>query len=407
MKRVISGLVVAGVALVLAACAEQKAPEAPKAADGSRPASGAAAATAPAAAASGPPVSVSTVVARQRDLALTLEATGSVVPVASVEVRPQLTSVVTQVHVREGQFVRAGQPLFTLDTRTDEAKVAQARAQVAKDQAALADAQRQLTRSRELLAQGFISQGAVDSAQALADTQAALVTADKAALDAARVALAYGQVKAPSAGRVGMVNVYPGTSVQANTTTLLTITQLDPIDVAFSVPQRHLPDVLAALPAGAAVKASLPDAAAFTGRLQFVDNAIDASSGSVKLKARFDNRGAAGQGAPALWPGAFVKTELTVRTIKGAVVVPQAAIIQSAKGTLAYAVENGVAVARPLQVLATEGADVAVSGVRAGERIVLDGRQNLRPGAAVVERKPEGAGPQPTAAASAASRASP
>lgn len=387
MKRVICGLVVAGAAMVLAACAEQKAPEASKAADGARPASGAAAAPGPAAAASGPPVSVSTVVARQRDLPLTLEATGTVVPVASVEVRPQLTSVVTQVHVREGQFVRAGQPLFTLDTRTDEAKVAQARAQVAKDQAALADAQRQLTRSRELLAQGFISQGAVDSAQALADTQAALVTADKAALDAARVALAYGLVKAPSAGRVGVVNVYPGTSVQANTTTLLTITQLDPIDVAFSVPQRHLADVLAALPAGAPVKASLPDAAAFTGRLQFVDNAVDASSGSVKLKARFDNRGAAGQGAPALWPGAFVKTELTVRTLKAAVVVPQAAIIQSAKGTLAYAVENGVAVARPLQVLATEGDDAAVSGVRAGERIVLDGRQNLRPGATVVERK--------------------
>lgn len=387
MKRVICGLVLAGAAMVLAACAEQKAPEAAKAADGARPASGAAAAPGPAAAASGPPVSVSTVVARQRDLPLTLEATGTVVPVASVEVRPQLTSLVTQVHVREGQFVRAGQPLFTLDTRTDEARVAQARAQVAKDQAALADAQRQLTRSRELLAQGFISQGAVDSAQALADTQAALVSADKAALDAARVALAYGQVKAPSAGRVGVVSVYPGTAVQANTTTLLTVTQLEPIDVAFSVPQRHLADVLAALPAGAPVKASLPGAAAFTGRLQFVDNAIDAASGSVKLKARFDNRGAAGQGAPALWPGAFVKTELTVRTIKGAVVVPQAAIIQSAKGTLAYAVENGVAVARPLQVLATEGEDAAVSGVRAGERIVLDGRQNLRPGAAVVERK--------------------
>lgn len=403
MKRVICGLVVAGLAAMLAACADKAAPEP----TGARPASAPAGVSGPAAAASGPPVSVSTVVARQRDLPLTLEATGTVVPVASVEVRPQLTSVVTQVHVREGQFVRAGQPLFTLDTRTDEARVAQARAQVAKDHAALADAQRQLTRSRELLAQGFISQGAVDSAQALADTQAALVAADKAALDAARVALAYGQVKAPSAGRVGAITVYPGTSVQANTTTLLTITQLDPIDVAFSVPQRHLPDVLAALPAGAPVKAGLPDAASFTGRLQFVDNAVDASSGSVKLKARFDNRGATGQGAPALWPGAFVKTELTVRTLKGAVVVPQAAIIQSAKGTLAYAVENGVAVARPLQVLAIEGGDAAVSGVRAGERIVLDGRQNLRPGAAVVERKAEGASPPPSAAASAASRASP
>lgn len=404
IKWMRDGLALAAVAAALCACGDQAAPGADK------PASGAAG-VGPAAAASGPAVSVSTVVARQRDLPLVLEATGTVVPVASVEVRPQLTSVVTQVHVREGQFVRAGQPLFTLDTRADEARVAQARAQVAKDQAALADAQRQLARSRELLGQGFISQGAVDTNQALADTQAALVAADKAALDAARVALAYGQVKAPSAGRVGAIGVYPGTAVQANVTPLLTITQLDPIDVAFSVPQRHLADVLAALPAGAPVKASLPDSTTpFTGRLQFVDNLVDASSGAVKLKARFDNRGAAGesgQGAPALWPGAFVKAELTVRTVKGAVVVPQAALIQSAKGTLVYAVgEGNRAVARPVELLATDGPDAAVSGVRAGERIVLDGRQNLRPGAAVVERRADGAS-QAAAASPAASKVAP
>lgn len=402
MTRVFQGLWVAGAVVLasglLAACGGQQgagaAASAPAGASGAGGQGG------------GPPVAVSTVLARQRDLPQVLEATGTVVPVASVEVKPQLTSVVTQVHVREGQFVRAGELLFTLDTRTDEAKVAQARAAMAKDQATLADAQRQLARSRELLAQGFVAQGAVDTAQALVDTHTALVAADRAAVDAARVSLAYGQVRAPAAGRVGVVAAYPGTAVQANVTALLTITQLDPIDVAFSVPQRHLADVLAALPAGAPVHARLPDGGArFTGRLQFVDNAVDASSGAVKLKARFDNRGAAGQGAPAqpaLWPGAFVQAELTVRTLKGAVVIPQAAVIRSAKGTLVYAVEGGQAVARPVQVLATEGEDAAVSGLRAGERIVLEGRANLRAGAAVVERQ---AAPAPAASAASAASA--
>ena len=348
-------------------------------------------------AASGPAISVTTVVARQRDMPVELEATGTVVPVTSVDVRPQVTSSIISVHVREGQFVKAGDLLFTLDSRTDEANVARLRAQMAKDQASLADAQRQLTRSRELLEQKFISQGAVDTNQSLVDSQAALVAADRAAIDAARVALAYGRVTAPSAGRVGAVVVYPGTSVQANQTTLVTITQLDPIDVSFNVPQRNLADVLAALKeGGAAVTAALPESqSTVSGKLLFVDNAVDAASGTVKVKARFDNADS------KLWPGAFVKATLNVRTLKAAVVVPQAAIIQNAKGTIVYVVEDGKAVQRPVQILAVEGDDAAVSGVKVGEKVVLDGRQNLRPGASVIERARDGAG-QPPASAPAA-----
>jgi len=338
----------------------------------------------------GPPISVTTVAARQRDLPVELEATGTVVPVTSVEVRPQVTSAITAVHVKEGQFVRAGDLLFTLDSRADEANVARLRAQMSKDEAALADAQRQLTRSRDLLAQKFVSQGAVDTNQSLVDAQAALVAADRAAIDAARVALAYGRVTAPSAGRVGAVVVYPGSSVQANQTTLVTITQLDPIDVSFNVPQRDLGDVLAALKeGGAVVTAALPESrSTVSGRLQFVDNAVDAASGTVKVKARFDNADS------KLWPGAFVKATLKVRTLKDAVTVPQAAVIQNAKGTIVYVVEDGKAVQRPVQVLAVDGDDAAVSGVKVGEKIVLDGRQNLRPGAAVTEKLSDG-GRQP------------
>jgi len=367
-----------------------------------QPADAASAAVAPGTAASTAatvaPVTVTTVPAQRRDLPVLLSATGSVAPLSSVDVRAQVTSMVTRVHIKEGQFVRAGEPLFTLDSRTDEANVAKARAQLARDEVALADAQRQLARSRELLAQNFISQGAVDSAQALVDSQAALASADRAAVEAARVGLSFARITAPSAGRAGAINVFPGSSVQANQTVMVTITQLDPITVAFSLPQRNLGDALAALQGGgAAVSATLPDnGGSLSGRLQFVDNAIDASSGTVKVKAVFDNR------ERKLWPGAFLDVAMTVRTLKDAVVVPQAAIIQNVRGTIVYIVEDGKAALRPVQVIQAQGDDAAVTGVRPGDRVVLDGRQNLRAGTPVVERAREAG--RPAGGASGAGR---
>jgi RND family efflux transporter MFP subunit len=371
--------------------------------------SAASAASAPAAAASAPPVGITTVRAAQRDLPVLVTATGSVAPLASVDVRPQVTSLITKVHVKEGQFVRAGELLFSLDARPDESNVARASSQLAKDQAALADAQRQLARSRDLLAQQFISQGAVDTNQTAVDAQQAAVSASRAALNTAKLGLAYTRISAPSAGRLGSITVYAGSSVQANTTTLVSITQLNPIAVAFSLPQRNLADALAALKnGGAAVAVTAPDGGAtVSGRLQFVDNAVDATSGTVKVKAVFDNKDG------KLWPGAFVNVAMTMRTIAGAVVVPQAAIIPAARGPLVYVVVDGKAQPRPVQVLYAQGEDAAVSGLKVGERVVLDGRQNLRPGAAVVERTREGsaksaaAASAPAAAASATSKPAP
>ena len=367
--------------LVLVACGDKP---------GTSPAAGAGSAagarSGPAAAASAPRVTVTTVQATQRDLPVQLTTTGTVTPLASVDVRPQTTSPVLQVHVKEGQFVRKGELLFTLDARAAEAELAQARATLARNQAGLADAQRQLARSRELLAQGFISQGAVDTNQAQFEAQQALVAADRAAIEAARLTASYARITSPAAGRLGAINVFPGSSVQANTTTLASVTQLDPISVAFSLPQRHLSDALTALKGGGApVTAAMPDMQGppLQGRLQFVDNAVDAATGTVKVKAMFDNRDG------RLWPGAFVNVAMTARTITGAVVIPQAAIVQAARGTTVYVVQDGKAVARPVELLHAVGGDAAVSGVQAGERVVLDGRQNLRPGAQVVERARE------------------
>ena len=393
----------AGMAVALAGCNREPSTAVARtasgagsaAADAARPASGGASG------ASGPPVSVSTVRAQQRDVDVTLDVTGTVTALSSVDVRPQVASIISKVHIREGQFVKAGQLLFTLDSRNEEGAVAKARSQLVKDQVALADVQRQLARSRDLLAQQFISQGAVDTTQTLVDTQQAVVVGDSAAIKTAEIALSYTRITAPSSGRAGAISVYAGSTVQPGATSLVTITQLDPIGVAFSLPQRNLADALRTLRSGGGkVTAVLPEGrGTATGKLQFVDNAVDANSGTVKVKATFDNA------AEALWPGAFVGVQLAVQTLKDAVVVPQAAVIQGPRGAIVYTVgPENKAVSKRVDVLYANGPDAVASGVAAGERVVLDGRQNVRPGATLIERAPGGDGRpgRPVGAASGA-----
>ncbi len=353
------------------------------------PASSAVAASAPAKGASSasPPVSITTARAKKRDMAVSLKATGTVVSLITVDVKPQVTSTVRQVHFKEGQFVKAGQLLFTLDARTEEANLAKAQAQLAKDQVSLADAKRQLVRAKQLLAQNFVSQVAVDTAQTQVDSWGATLVADEAAVAANKVALSYSRITAPHSGRAGAVNVFAGSAVLANQTTLVTVTQLDPVGVAFSIPQRDLTSALGALKdGGTQVTATLADGGgSFKGRLQFMDNAVDASSGTVKAKAVFANP------ETKLWPGAFVEVTQTVNTLKDVVVVPQPAVIQSIRGPIVYVVTNGVATMRPVKLLHADAGDAAITGVKPGEEVALDGRQNLRPNASVVVRAPASA----------------
>jgi len=362
---------------------------------------GAAAPASSASAPAGPPISVTTVVVQKKDVDVMLEATGTVTALNSVDIRPQIASTITKVQIKEGQFVSAGQPLFVLDARNDEVNVTKARAQLAKDQAALADAERQLARSKDLFAQNFISQGAVDTNQTLVDSARAVVAADRAAIESAQVGLSYSRIVAPAAGRAGAINVFPGSSVQPSGNSLVTITQLDPIAVTFSLPQRNLGDALATLRAGGGkVTAVLPESAGtVTGKLKFVDNAVDAASGTIRVKAEFANKD------DRLWPGAFVTIRLAVQTLAGASVIPQAAVIQSPRGKIVYVVDaSAKAMARPVEIVYASGEEVAVTGIKPGERIVLDGRQNLRPGATVIDR-PVGDGPGRSRRGGAASAA--
>jgi RND family efflux transporter MFP subunit len=341
-------------------------------------------------------VTVTTVKVQKRDMSVTLRATGTVVPLTSVDVRPQVTSTIAKVHFKEGQFVKAGQLLFSLDSRADEANVAKAVAQLAKDNASLADAKRQWERAKQLFAQNFISQGAVDTSQAQVEAITATIAADQAAIDATKVALSFGRIAAPTSGRAGAVNITVGSAVQANITPLVTITQLDPIAVQFSIPQRNLTDALGALKdGGAPVTATLADnGGTFRGRLQFVDNAVDASAGTVKVKAVFGNK------EQKLWPGAYAEINQTISTLKDVAVVPQSAIVQGTRGTIVYVVQDGKANMRPIKQVYGEAGDAAVTGVKPGEVIVLDGKQNVRPNSPVVERarEPKGAASGPTGA---------
>jgi RND family efflux transporter MFP subunit len=178
---------------------------------------------------------------------------------------------------------------------------------------------------------------------------------------------------------------------------LVTITQLDPVNISFNLPQRNLDAVLEGLKSGGVtVSAKLTDAKGdVKGRLQFVDNAVDAATGTIKVKARFDNRDS------KLWPGAFVKTTLLSHTLKDAVVVPTTAIIQSTRGSIVYVIDNGKAILRPVKLVASQGDESAVTGVSAGDKIVLEGRQNLRPDTPVTERTPGPGGAASSARASA------
>jgi multidrug efflux system membrane fusion protein len=322
-----------------------------------------------------PPTTVSIVAPLRQDVPVELAANGTVTPLQTVDLRAQTTATIRQVHVKEGAFVKAGTLMFSLDDRSDAANVDKAQAQVVRDQATLADVERQYQRSQDLFAQKFIAQSALDTLKSQVDAARAALVSNQAAVRASRVSAGYASIRAPLSGRVGAINVYPGSLMQP-AASLTTITQLDPITVAFNLPEASLGSVLAAQKNGAvAVQARVGDAKPINGKLSFVDNAVDAQSGTIRVKAVFDNS------ASNLWPGQYVNTRVTVQTIKDAVVIPQQAIVTNAHGTFVYVAQpDQSAKLVPVVRLHAFGLNAAVSGLSGTEQIITDGKQNLRPG---------------------------
>jgi RND family efflux transporter MFP subunit len=326
------------------------------------------------------PVVIATV--ERRDVPVRLNANGSVVALQSVDLRAQITSTVRELHIREGQFVRAGELLLSLDSRAEDAALRKATAQVEKDRSDLAAANRNLERQRELLRQKFISPAAFDAVQNQVDTLNGQLAVDEAAVESARVARAYTEIRASFAGRTGAISVRPGSLVQPNAAPLVTVTQIDPIGVSFALPEKELPYLQRALGAGnLPVEATYEGGGATTrGKVTFIDNAVDTAAGTIKVKGEFANPGG------RLWPGMFVKVVLAPRVLAGASVVPVQAVQTGPDGRFVYTVDDNHTVAvRTVTQSHVESGFAVIEGVSPGMRVVVEGAQNLRPGSVVAE----------------------
>ena len=230
-----------------------------------------------------------------KDVPVNLSLNGSVTALRTVDVRSQITNTVKEVRVKEGQFVNQGDVLFVLDTRSDKANVEKLTAQLLRDKALAQDQDRQYARAQELKTKNFVSQGSVDTTMSQRDAQVALVASDEAALEAAKVALDFNTIRAPISGRTGVINVFPGTLVLPQTVSLLTITQINPISVQFTVPESQLSKLQSALKSSVSsegasnVEVKVPNTnKSLSGHLYFVDNLVDPTSGTIKAKAQFD-----------------------------------------------------------------------------------------------------------------------
>jgi multidrug efflux system membrane fusion protein len=335
------------------------------------------------------PVSVITARATTGDVPVRKRAIGFVETPASVVVKSRLDSQIMTQHFEDGQFVKAGDLLFTLDDRDLQVQLAKDKAALARDQATHARTQADLARNQQLLAKNAGTQQAVDQAIADEKSAAATVLADQATLQADTLKLSYAKVTSPIDGRAGAVQVAPGNLVGANSagTGLVTITQMKPIRVSFTLPEREVPMLQEALAAGKALKvtAKAPDSdrPPAQGTLNFVDSSVDTASGTIVAKAAFANDDL------ALWPGQYVDVEVQADTLVKAVTVPTVAVQVGQKGSYVYVVKADDTVdLRPVKVALADGdRTVIADGVSDGERVVTDGQMRLKPGAKARERQ--------------------
>jgi RND family efflux transporter MFP subunit len=328
------------------------------------------------------PQTVVSVKAEKKDFPVIIETSGNIVSANIVDVRPQVTNIISKIHFKDGQDVKTGDILFSLDDRADKANYEKAKALAE-------DAQRQYQRALELLKQSFISQATVDTA--LANANSAQATANAAA-----VVLSYDTIRSPITGKTGVINVFVGQLVQpgnvvststtsASTTTLgamVTITQVNPIYVQFMIPESYMSSLIQLQKSSTAlgVKVDIGNGQIKQGKVFVIDNQIDTSIGSVKVKATLDNVD------NTLAPGRFVNVTLQTQLLKDSLVVPSQAIISNTNGDQVFIIdeENKVAL-KKVKILAQNNGSAAISGIDDGVRVVVEGKQNLRPGSKVTE----------------------
>ena len=336
----------------------------------------------------GGPQIITSVVVEKKDIPLIIEATGTIISSSIVDIRPMTTNTVKTVHIKDGQEVKEGELLFTLDDRND-------RANYEKLKALADDAQKQYLRAKELVAKNFISKAGLETS--LANAKSA-----QAAARSAEVQLSYDSIRSPIAGRAGIINVFPGSLVQASNVvttatsstatssvgSMVTITQLDPINVQFVVPEKDIPLLMEGKQADKALKVKVSvgnDAkSVYEGEVLVIDNQVDPSIAAVRVRAQIPNE------KMTLLPGQFARVSLDANTLKDAIAVPSEAIVISPKGRVVYVVDKDDKVApKPIKVVYEYQGSSVISGIQAGDRVVVEGKQNLRPGSKVRESKKE------------------
>jgi len=335
------------------------------------------------------PVGVATV--ERGDIDVTLSALGTVTPLATVAVKTQIAGRLLKVHFQEGQMVKQGDLLAEIDSRPYQLALEQAQGQLNRDQALLRNAEQDLARYRTLVRQDSIAKQQLDTTEALVRQYQGAVRSDQALVDNARLNLEYCRIVAPISGRVGIRTVDAGNYVQVNdASSIAVINQLQPITVMFSLPEDNVSAIMKRVRAGATLPVTVYDRGQTSilakGVLATIDNQIDTSTGTVKLKARFDNAD------EALFPNQFVNTRLLVDTLIGTTVAPTAAILRGAPGTYVFAVNPDSTVS--VKVIKTGPVDgnriAVVSGLEPGTRVVVDGTDRLRDGAKVQLPSAEG-----------------
>ena len=342
-----------------------------------------------------PATTVGVATAEQADIPVMFDALGTVVPAAVATVRPQVSGVLQKIHFTEGQQVKAGQVLATIDPRTFEISVLQATGQRQRDEAQLESARLILSRYQTLLEQDSIARQEVDTQAALVKQLEGTVTTDRAAENQARLNLSYTQVKAPIAGRVGLRTVDIGNLVgSGDANGIAVITQFSPIDVEFAVPQDQVPELQRRIAQSATLPATALDRTRSNelaqGRFAALDNQVDVQTGTVRAKARFENADS------KLFPSQFVNLRLQVRTIEDAVVVPVNALRHGADGDFVFVLneQQKTVSMRPVKRgQATADRVQVTEGLKPGERVITEGADRLKDGAKVTlpGERPQGA----------------
>jgi multidrug efflux system membrane fusion protein len=359
---------------------------------------------APKAGAAAPPVPVQVAVARQKDVPRIIEAVGAIQALRSVAVKSQVDGMIAQIHFKEGDEVKAGDLLVSLDRRPFENSLRIVRADLANVRAEAAKATADLERYLQLSQQDAVSKELLAQLNTKTETTRAQVQAREAAVANAELLLGYTQIRAPIAGRTGQLVLHEGALVKANdvSQSIVSINQLAPIAAAFAVPERTLNEIRAAWQRGDAVVTVTDRASGVSrsdGRLSFFDNAVDPTTGTITLKATFANDDL------ALWPGQFVQVQTRTAVDRGAIVVPTAAVQTGQSSTQVFVVtaSRGIEI-RPVQVLRTSGDEsLLAGGVQAGETVVTDGHLRLLPNSTVEPKSlaaftgetPKPAAPQP------------